>query len=654
MKKGMMKGQSLIELMLAIGLAALILPALLTGFVAARGGRSQLEQRLQANALVQEGQEAARVIREKDWADFAAKSSATCTTLYHPEKQSNSWVLANNSELIPSTDFTRQIQVCNVYRDFIDPNTPIVAQGSVNATLDQSTIMVKTTVSWTTPHPTTVSASEYLTRVANTSYTETSTSDFSGGTVPSSLAVSNTSGGEVILGPGSALGDWCAPSLGINSLDLPKNGVANGISAIEGQAVVGTGDNASGVAFAKVNISNPAQPASPAATLGPTYTNSIKTNGVFSDNSRYGYIATDSNGQQGVILDNAGGNYSAVGFLNAGSGSVKGNSIFVLGNIAYLAASGKLYAFDVTTKTGTKSPLGSVNLSGNGKKVIVIGTYAYVATDATTNHLQIINVQNPASMTVVSSKSMGNSRAGVDLAMDSGATTVYFVTANGAGNEFFIVDVTAKNNPIVLPGQLDTGTMNPTGIAYIPGGRAIVVGNGGEQYKVLRTTNNAPVRCGGITNPNGASAINAVAFVSEADGDVFSYILTNNSSKEFQVIAGGPGGSNLYAATGTFESKTFNAGYDVAFNRFSVTTTTSANTSISFKLAIKHGVSGSCTGVTFSPSDFNAFPPGPLPFTTIGTGYYNPGQCLRYQAILSTSDSNETPVLNDITFNYSL
>src|SRR3990167_2676701 len=58
-------GQSLVEILIAIGLTGILLPALLTGLVSSREGKAQEGQRLQATALVRESEEAIRSVREK-------------------------------------------------------------------------------------------------------------------------------------------------------------------------------------------------------------------------------------------------------------------------------------------------------------------------------------------------------------------------------------------------------------------------------------------------------------------------------------------------------------------------------------------------------------------------------------------------------------
>ena len=61
------KGQSLVEIILAMGLAAILLPALLIGLATTREGRAQQRQRLEASAFLKEAEEAVRSVREKGW-----------------------------------------------------------------------------------------------------------------------------------------------------------------------------------------------------------------------------------------------------------------------------------------------------------------------------------------------------------------------------------------------------------------------------------------------------------------------------------------------------------------------------------------------------------------------------------------------------------
>ena len=66
----MNKGQTLIELILTVGLGAILLPVLLLGVISSREGKAQQNQRIDAVTLLKEGEEAVRNIREKGWSTF--------------------------------------------------------------------------------------------------------------------------------------------------------------------------------------------------------------------------------------------------------------------------------------------------------------------------------------------------------------------------------------------------------------------------------------------------------------------------------------------------------------------------------------------------------------------------------------------------------
>lgn len=879
------KGQSLIELLLAIALSAVLLPALLTGFVASREGKAQHGQRTEAVALLKATTEAVRSVRE-EWSSFANNGT------FHPEisVSGSSWTLVPGQDTTPS-GFTRKVEISNVNRGDC-PGVDCRKIVTTGGTIDPSTKKVVVTVSWEAPYLSSITSTLYLARyLGNNAFTETLKAEFDLGT-GNGVEVTNTSGGEVILGPGS-YGNWCGPSLSY-PLDLPKSGVANAISATEGIAYAGTGDNASGASFAKVNIGN--NPPNPSIEASFEPTPPIKTNGVFGE-TNYAYLATDTNSKEVVIIDLnniVGGRYQEVGFFDApGNGSAE--SVFVSNDIGYMTdAANKLYAFDLRPasggRSGSRPQLGpEVLLAGIGREVFINGNYAYVAIDSTIKQLQIINVVDPSSMSVVGQASVGNVSAldfdgtndkatipdspslrplngltvaawikpdvlsGVKAVVDkrrSGSADSYVLTTTGtqarfcasetdtqcanggtlttgvwqlltgtydgatirtyingvqvatrawsnpltystfpvligsedqagtltfyfngmidevriydramapaeiltiysqgvfarlggsfnqglvgywnldeagqivgdsssnnnngtlgatsavasddpawiavdAGNkggadvvvsltgdrtylaigqsatnrEFFIIDTSTKTGNRPILGTYDANGMDPKGVAVVTNNKAIVVGQGSEEYQVIDTLSETnPVRCGGIQVDLG---IRDIASVTEGDGDAYSYIVTGDVNSEFKIVKGGAGG--VYITSGTFESNTFDAGSSTAFNRFDASvnrpTNTNPVTNVEFQVAIKPGVGGSCASVTFSPTDFVG-PSGTSSdkfqtTTTSGVQIFsyvvpfaiNSGQCFRYKTYLSTTDFFATPFFYDITVNYSL
>jgi hypothetical protein len=473
------------------------------------------------------------------------------------------------------------------------------------------------------------------------------------------------SGGEVQLGAGGS-GDWCNPNkTPIEKYDLPGQGVTTAISALPGHAYTTTGYNASGDSMDAVNISDPPLPTPPVVTSGGSY-NNFKTYGIYANTNNIFLASNHPN--LTVDVTNASSPYVQKATFNGSKGG-EGNSVFVVGNTGYVAAGKYLYAFNTSNISGSLPQLGVIELTSTGNKVTVVGSYAYVATNYDSSagnpgQLQIINVSNPSNMSLVSTVNEGNDQSGVDVFVNSTASYAYLVTGYVSGKpDFYIIDLTNKNSPVVK-GNYTTNGMNPTGVTVVSGNHAIIVGTGGSPYQVLNVSNvTSPTYCmpQGFSL-SGVTGINAIASVIESDGDAFSYILTNDSNNEFQIIQGGPGGQ--FTTSGTFESQTFDATTEATFNSFKATTTIPSQTSLQFRIAIKHASNNSCTGVVFADTDFigsdgtssSYFPStgGNIPLNTNGSGFVNPGRCMRYRAYFSSTDTTQTPVLYDISFNYSL
>lgn len=185
------RGQSLIELLLAIGLTAILLPALATGLITSREGKSQEGQRLQATALLKETEEATRSVWEKNWNTFAVNGT------YYPVVNGSAWSMSEGSESIQG--FTREIVITDT-----EP-------------IDPSAKKVVSTVSWSTPQKSSVNSIKYAYRyLRNAAWTQTSQSDFSSGTL-TNTTVTNGNGGEIILSPGKTEGTYESPTFNATS-----------------------------------------------------------------------------------------------------------------------------------------------------------------------------------------------------------------------------------------------------------------------------------------------------------------------------------------------------------------------------------------------------------------------------------------------------
>lgn len=648
-----MKGQTLIELLLAISLTAIILPAILTGLVASRSGKVQQNQRLEAVALLKEAQEAVRNVREKDWNTFAVDGT------FHPAHPGSSWQLDLGSELV--NGFTRQVEISPVERDS-DPTSPTYGQiVTTGGTLDPSTKKVVTTILWTSPIASSITSTTYIVRLDNITYTETLEAEFNAGT-KTGVAVTNTSGGEIKLAPAGGRGDWCNPAIPSATLDLTGQSVAKSITAIEGRAFVGTGQNASGHALYNVTISNDYPPN--LNELGIYDDSGLKTNGVFGE-SHYAYLATDKNSTEVVILDVATSTPTLVGTIDT-SGPTDADSVFWSDDYLYVTTGSKLYVYDVTDRANPIAK-GNITLAGTGNKIYVVNHIAYVAIGSTTTQLQIVDATDPANLISTPAMKIGvNDKPGKDVFVNPEGTRTYLVTSISSSNsEFFIINTQIKDSLSTLA-NYDAKGMDPRALTIPEGsGIAIIVGYGGEEYQALEILNDIINYCGGIDT---ADNINGVSSVLEEDEDAWAYIITDNASKEMQAIEGGPGtgGGGSYASSGDFESQTIPIPMPVnetSFNRFEVTVNRPSDTDIKFRVAVAKAAGGSCTGAsfTFVGEDGTASDFFETSVTLLGIEKFdyaiptaiNPGQCLRYKIFLSTTNSSQTPIFYDITVNYA-
>lgn len=651
---------------MTIGLIGILLPAIIVGLVASRNGKPQQYQRQDAVNTLEQTMEALRTIRETaGWNSFATDG------MYYVQQSGTIWTLVSTTSphTDPTTGFTTEIDVNDVWRN--KTTTFIVPANSPNSTVDVSTKQVVVKISWTQPTASSTQSIIYMTRyLGNLSFIQTLTTDFNQGTL-SGTAVENTPGsslpndGDVILGSGGQ-GNWCQPSLSINSYDMPGQGIATAISATAGltvgspdHAYATTGGNSSGDSLDSVVITDPSSPNPPVASSGGAY-NNYKTYGIFATQN-YIYLTSDHPGETVDIVN-------ALTLQDAGLfNSVKGNSmstVFISGNTGFVTAGNTLYSFDVTTIKGintSQTQLGSIALDGTGGRVYVVNGYAYVTTASTTGQLQIFDVSSPSSMKLNATLNAGNNQAGVDVIVNSTGSTAYLATNYSGHPDFFKIDVTNKSSPTIT-GSYNTNGMSPKAVTLTTANKAIVVGSSGEQYQVLDISG-APTLCGGLTNPNGASSVNAVTTITEADGDAFAYILTNNSTKEFQIIAGGPGAQ--FASNGTFTSSIIPTPMPqllTAINNFQVSVNRPSGTDITLQAAVSKAVNGSCSNAVYTfvgPDGTSATEFHPTVTTSKTTFFYgippavNPGQCFKYQAVLSTTDTTTTPNLYDFTINYS-
>lgn len=601
----LIRGQLLVELLIAFGLSSILLPTILTGFISGRSGKVQQIERTKALAYLKEAEEATRVFRDADWTVFAQNGT------YHPEisVSGSTWILAPGTQDLE--EFTRSIEISD-----LTPPDPSVKK-------------ITATVSWGT-FASSVTSTMYLTRWKNV-------------ISPPQIATGTLTQ--------QGFGDWCKPiGPSVTNVNLDRQGNPTTILSFEiddgsgnksNRIFAGTGANSSGPAFSNIKIQGNSPPS---ATWLGDYNGSpqIKVNGISAD-GRYAFLATDSKGVE--ILDLAaipppGGEYPKIGSFNP-NGMKKAKSVYVVGNTGYVVTEDKFYIFSVSASRTTTSQVGVLALA-DGSKVVVDGgaQYAYVANSDINGELKIIDVHtNPGSPTVFGQANIDGG-AGRDVFVNLAADRAYLVTAASATlPEFFIINIGNKASPAVVNGgTYDTNGMDPYGVSVVSGDRAVVVGSGGNEYQVFSIADDKVSSC-----PNEDSFLNidsgvfAVSSLLQSDGHAYSYIATGDADAEIKIIEGGAGGAG--GGGGTFESPIFDAGSQVIFNYFNVESVDPSGLTTTFQVA----VSSDCTTFNYVGIAGSGLVPVSL----------NPGQCFRFKVTFSGAGPGVTSATVTVSINYS-
>ena len=152
-----------------------------------------------------------------------------------------------------------------------------------------------------------------------------------------------------------------------------------------------------------------------------------------------------------------------VGYMDVSSqGHRNPNDIFVLGNYVYIGTSegnqvgAEFYVFDISDPA---KPLlvGSCVIGAQIQAVIVVGNFAYLATNDHNAELTILDISNPTNPQKVSGVNVPGNAVGKDIAING--NYVYLTTNNNpSGKELYIIDVTDPLNPGPNPiGSLELG-----------------------------------------------------------------------------------------------------------------------------------------------------------------------------------------------------
>lgn len=640
----LIKAFSLVELLVAVALFTAIVMIVSTFAIEAVRATANTSKRNNAIYKIKEVSNAFTIIKNDMWSMI---TSSTNDGDKHLLFENNKYSLVDGPDDLDGVTYA--INISDVYRDI---NGNIIESGG---TLDPHTRKAIITASWIDIVGENISVvSDIYVNDWNTLEWVTTTQDeFNLGNYVQTKST-NIDGGEVTLQQ-IIYPDWCKPSLAINEYDIPGDATAKTLFSKIGETYLGTGGNSNGVAFTKLSITGIDDPV--INVVGEF--NGYLTNNIFVEGN-YAYLATTSNSKEVVILDISSTPYTEIGYFNT-SRTEDANSVYVVGNIGYVAAGRYVFTFDLSSKTGSRSQLGIKQISLNQNwgatasvsQIVVINNYLYASLDQDWYELVIVNVTNPANMQISSQTSVNNQQT-FDIYVSSDGNRTYFGTGSSFyEREFFILDTSSKSGARPTIGRYDTNGMSVKGIAIVEeDDRAVLVGFNGEEYQAVDISNeSSPVRCGGMQLNDG---INDVDSVRDSQSNSYSYILTNDTDKDFRVLRGGPGlgGDETgygYPDEGSYISGVFDSTSSTVFYySFDFTIEEPSGTEIKFQLRSGNTPdlsSQSWLGPDGTAGTYYENGGGVIPQTMSNSRY------IQFKAFF-TSDTVSTPILKEVRINY--
>lgn len=489
----------------------------------------------------QEGIEAVNNIRDRDFNALVNGTHGLTINSFLWELNGSSDTYGNLTREVTISDvdsFTKEIQVV------------------VTNTVSSKTVTLKTQMSsWKTE-----------------TWLVTSQAEFDSGTLTNVVSTDN-SGWELELADG-ANADWCNPSLTLNEYDISGSGVMQEISVEEWQIAVATWWNASSPTFVQYDVTSDDPPT---ATYVDEY-DSWKWNDIFILDD-YGYIATDTNSEEVVILDYSSSPFTKVGWFDTPWTS-NAVSVYAQGDTWYVTVGDTLYTYDITSKTWSRSQEDSLVLYGDIAEIQVQWDYLYAALDNSTRQLEIIDVSDPTDILNVWYLEISAGKW-VDVDLSSDGNELYLATDYSSwADEFHIVDVTSKTGSKSVTGSHSSWLMDPSSLELTTSNRVVMWGIWGEHYQVYDiSTPSSPLQCGGLL----IADIMEMWSITWFGGNAYSYVLTDEPTAELKIVLGWPGGGTSYSLSGEYESEVYDTTQDSDFYIISWDSDVPANTTLSFQ-----------------------------------------------------------------------
>jgi len=463
-KKINTKGFSLVEVILSTSVFSLLVTILVGAYLYGQESTVLAGNRVRAILLAEEGLEVVKNIKDEDWNNLSDGS-------YGLEQSGSQWELNGTSD---TTDiFTREIIISTTGNNRKNISSNVTWQQNIQR---EGRVSLNTILS-------------YWNEVI-----------------------------EDLI----SFGDWSSANE-IASINLSSSQNAIKIDSNSNHAFLVRQNGSSNLQA--INISDSQQPINAdSISISGTLTNIVVS-------EEYAFITSTNNSEELIIVDISDPNsLQKIGSYNM-PGNQNARGLFLKENLVYVVrddgSKDEFYVFDVSTPN---SPLliGSSNLNDDANETVIIGDYAYCATDG--DELEVIDVTNPFGPKVVSSLDLkGNSNA---LTIDGDGNVIYIGRNSG---QIHTIDISDPLKPSEK-GVIDNGS-NIRDLSYAAGAKHLFAASDENkaELQIIDVNNASKPSLVGSYNAN--SDFNGVSYIEEKD---IAVIAAEDNNKEFIIIQSQP------------------------------------------------------------------------------------------------------------------
>lgn len=427
------KGFSLVEVLLASSLFALIITAVIGAIAFSQQRTSMSGMKSRALSLAEEGIEASRNIRDEDFSNLTDGNHGLVLS-------SNTWTFSGSSDT--SGIFTRQIQI---------------------TAINVNTKQITSTVNWSYyGNSYNISLTSYLsnwkapTKADWAPPSEEASLDLAG--LQDGLKIDTQNNYAYLVRndgtPDFAIIDITNTSNPALAGSLNINAVPSNIAVSGTYAYVTTNKNNQELQI--INITNPSSP-SVAATFNAGRNANARAQGIYLASSRAYFVRSSSNEDEFFIVNVTNPTSpSQISSLNLGA---SGNDIVVIGNYAYIASDKDDQELQIVDISNPSSPslIRTYDLPSTFDALSITGFSNTIFLGRDDGFLYVFDVSNPSNPSVVSSFDAVGAINDLDLKDDN---TRLFLATSYANQDFQVLDIT---NPASLT---KIGFLDLSSIAY--------------------------------------------------------------------------------------------------------------------------------------------------------------------------------------------